>query len=140
MSFHTCMDFPGSSAGKESTCKAGDSGLNPGLGRPPGEGVGQPLWYAWASLVSQRIKNPPGQLHLAVQSCPTLCHSMDCSPPGSPSMGILQARKVECRASSLLQGNFLTQDSNRGLLHFRWILYQLSYQGSSPCTRMCVKK
>ena len=31
---------------------------------------------------------------------------------------------------SLLQGIFLTQESNCGLLHCRWILYQLSYQGS----------
>ena len=31
----------------------------------------------------------------------------------------------------LLQGIFLTQESNQGLLHYRWILYQLSYQGSS---------
>ena len=31
---------------------------------------------------------------------------------------------------SLLQGNFLKQESNLGLLHCRWILYQLSYQGS----------
>ena len=31
---------------------------------------------------------------------------------------------------SLLQGIFLTQQSNQGLLHCRWILYQLSYQGS----------
>ena len=31
---------------------------------------------------------------------------------------------------SLLQGNFLTQESNRGLLHCRQILYQLSYRGS----------
>ena len=30
---------------------------------------------------------------------------------------------------SLLQGIFLTQESNQGLLHCRWILYQLSYQG-----------
>ena len=29
-----------------------------------------------------------------------------------------------------LQGIFPTQESNRGLLHCRWILYQLSYQGS----------
>ena len=28
---------------------------------------------------------------------------------------------------SLLQGNFLTQELNWGLLHCRWILYQLSY-------------
>ena len=30
----------------------------------------------------------------------------------------------------LLQGIFPTQGSNRGLLHCRWILYWLSYQGS----------
>ena len=30
---------------------------------------------------------------------------------------------------SLLQGNFLTQELNRGLLHYTWILYQLSYLG-----------
>ena len=31
---------------------------------------------------------------------------------------------------SLLQGIFPTQESNQGLLYCRWILYQLSYQGS----------
>jgi len=31
---------------------------------------------------------------------------------------------------SLLQGIFLTQGSNPGLLHCRWILYQLSHKGS----------
>ena len=31
---------------------------------------------------------------------------------------------------SLLQGIFPTQESNQGLLHCRWILDQLSYQGS----------
>ena len=31
---------------------------------------------------------------------------------------------------SLLQRIFPTQKSNQGLLHCRWILYQLSYQGS----------
>ena len=31
---------------------------------------------------------------------------------------------------SLLQGIFLTQELNQGLLHCRQILYQLSYQGS----------
>ena len=39
------MDFPGGSAGKESTCNAGDLGLNPGLGRSPGEGEDYPLQY-----------------------------------------------------------------------------------------------
>ena len=35
--------FPGSSAGKEFACKAGDPGLIPGLRRSPGEGIGYPL-------------------------------------------------------------------------------------------------
>ena len=38
--------FPGSSAGKESTCKAGDLGLIPGLGKFPVEGKGYPLQYS----------------------------------------------------------------------------------------------
>ena len=51
---------------------------------------------------------------------------------------------------SLLQGIFLTQESNRGLLHCRWILYQLSYQGSldnmlkssdiTLLTKVCIAK
>ena len=49
----------GSSAGKESTCNAGDPGSIPGSGSSPGEGIGYPLQYSWASLVAQLIKNPP---------------------------------------------------------------------------------
>ena len=89
------------------------------------------------------------------QSCPTLCDPMDCIVHG-----ILQARTLEwvtfpfSRGSSqprgqtqvsLLQGIFPTRGLNpglpspgdlpypgidRGLLHCRQILYQLSYEGS----------
>ena len=45
--------FPGSSAGKESARNAGVPGLIPGSGRSPGEGLGYPLQYSWASLVAQ---------------------------------------------------------------------------------------
>ena len=31
----------------------------PGLGRSPGEEIGYPLQYSWASLVAQLVKNPP---------------------------------------------------------------------------------
>ena len=31
----------------------------------------------------------------SLQSCPTLCHPIDGSPPGSPVPGILQARTLE---------------------------------------------
>ena len=34
------------SDGKESVCIAGNPGLMPGLGRPPGEGNGNPLQYS----------------------------------------------------------------------------------------------
>ena len=40
------MSFPCGSAGKESTCSAGDLGSIPGLGRSPGEGKGYPLQYS----------------------------------------------------------------------------------------------
>ena len=36
----------------------------------------------------------------SLQSCPTLCNPMDCSPPGSPVPGILQARTLEWVAIS----------------------------------------
>ena len=44
---------------KESACDAGDPGLISGLGRSPGEGIGYPLQYSWASLVAQLVKNLP---------------------------------------------------------------------------------
>ena len=40
------LGFPGSSAGKESACNAGDLGSIPGLGRSPGEGNGYPRQYS----------------------------------------------------------------------------------------------
>ena len=51
--------FPDSSVGKESTCNEGDLGLIPGSERFPGEGIGYPLQYSWASFVTQLVKNPP---------------------------------------------------------------------------------
>ena len=58
------------------------------------------------------------------QLCPTLCDPMDCIVHGN-----LQARILEWVAFSLLQRIFPTQESNWSLLHCRWILYQLSYEG-----------
>ena len=51
--------FPGGSAGKESTCNAGDLGSIPRLGIFPGKGIGYPLQYPWASLVAQLVETPP---------------------------------------------------------------------------------
>ena len=38
--------FPGSLDGRESACNAGDLASIPGLGRSPGEGIGNPLQYS----------------------------------------------------------------------------------------------
>ena len=52
------LGFPDSSVDKESACNAGDPGSITGSGRSPGEGIGYPLQFSWAPLVSQMVKNP----------------------------------------------------------------------------------
>ena len=53
------LGFPDGSDSKESACNAGDLGSIPGLGRSPGEKIGYPFQYSWASLMAQTVKNPP---------------------------------------------------------------------------------
>ena len=50
------------------------------------------------------------------QSCLTLCNPMDCSPPGSSLLGILQAGDTGAGCYYLLHGIFLTRGSNWHLL------------------------
>ena len=57
--YKVLLGFPGSSAGKEFACNTGGSSSIPGSGRYPGEGMGYPTQYSWASLVAQMVKNPP---------------------------------------------------------------------------------
>ena len=44
------------------------------------------------------------------QSCPTLCNPMDCSPPGSSTRGILQARIRDWVAISSCRGSSRPRD------------------------------
>ena len=44
---------------KKFACNSGDPGSIPELGRSPGEGIGYPLQYSWASLVVRVVKNQP---------------------------------------------------------------------------------
>ena len=62
------MGFPGSSAGKESACNAGDSASIPESGRSPWEGIGYSLQYSWGSLVAQTVKNLPAMRETWVRS------------------------------------------------------------------------
>ena len=54
-------------------------------------------------------------------------------PPGKP-------KNTGVGSLSLLQWIFPAQELNRGLLHCRWILYQLSYQGSPDKPRQHIKE
>ena len=47
----------------------------------------------------------------SLQSCPTLCHPLDCSPPGSSVHGILQARILELVAISFPRGSYQPRSS-----------------------------
>ena len=40
-----------------------------------------------------------------LQSCPTLCKPVDCSPPGSSAHGILRARRLERAATPSSRGS-----------------------------------
>ena len=69
---------------------------------------------------------PPGNLpNLGIEPrFPTLqVDSLPVEPQGKP-------KNTGMGSLFLLQGIFPTQELNWGRLHYRWILYQLSYQGS----------
>ena len=65
---------------------------------------------------------------------PTLqADSLPAEPQGKP-------KNTGVGSLFLLQGIFLTQELNRGLLHGRWILYHLSYEGSPWYTLPKIKE
>ena len=47
---------------------------------------------------------------MSLQSCPILCNTMDCSPPGSSVQGILQARILEWVAMPSSRGSSRPRD------------------------------
>ena len=78
---------------------------------------------------------PPGNLPNPGMKprSPTLqADTLPSEPPGKP-------KNTGVGSLSLLQGNFLTQELNWGLLHCRQFLYQLSYQGSPKWSNLNFK-
>ena len=87
-----------------------------------------------------------------LQSCPTLCNPMDCSPPGSPVPGILQARTLEwvviqsevaqfCPTLSDPMDCSLPDSSVHGILQARileWATMASSRGSSQPRNQTCV--
>ena len=79
-------------------------------------------------MISLRTKKVKVKVKVLVtQSCPTLCDSTDCSPPGSSVQGIFQARILKWTAIPFSRRVFPTQGLNPGLLHFKQFLYHLSH-------------
>ena len=82
------------------------------------QGNSPSFWAHTANSITS-VKQPPTAAAVAAKSlrlCPTLCNQMDCSPPGSSVLGILQARMLEWGCHALLQEIFPTQGSNPHLL------------------------
>ena len=94
---------------------------------PAGKGgkltFGEGLLHArhFACHLISTLQNPESESH-SVVSDPLQLHGLH-SPWNSPG------QNTGVGSLSLLQGIFPPQGSNPGVLHCRWILYELSYQG-----------
>ena len=116
---------------------SGRQSLTPGNGRPEtpsGEGRERSLRqdpFHISNLVStQSYELQQGAADVmgvqesvkvkVAQSCPTLCDPIQS----------MEFSMLEWGAIPFTRVIFQTQGSNHGLLHCRWILYQLSHQGS----------
>ena len=94
---------------------------------PPGSSIHGDSPGKWVAMPSARGSS---QLRDRTQvSC--FADSLPSEAPGKP-------KNTGVGSLSLLQGIFLSQESNRGLLHCRWIPYHLSYQGSSFILYYCL--
>ena len=134
--------FPGGSGGKESTYNVGDPGSIPGSGSSLGEGNDSPLQYSclekshgWRNLVdckeSDRLSDFTFTfIFIKNEGCSVVSDSL--RPHGLYSPWNSPGQNIGVCILSLVQGIFLTQGSNPGLLHCRQILYQLSHKGCPP--------
>ena len=88
----------------------------------------------WEVIPSVWASESPGNSTLlkvkvkVAQSCPTLC-----DPMGYTVHGIFQARILEWITFPFFRRSSQPRESNPGLPHSRWILYQLSHK-ESLCT------
>ena len=93
-------------------------------------GILQARILEWVVVPFSRGIFPTQGLNPGLQHC--RADSLPAEPLGKP-------KNTGVGSLSLLQVIFWTQELNRFLLHCRWILYQLSYQGSPNAYRQMVK-
>ena len=84
----------------------------------------------WVALFSSRRSSQP---RVGPRSPALQADSLPAEPQGKP-------KNIGVSSLSLHQWIFPTQESNWGLSHCRWILYQLSYQGSKRDPKRIGKK
>ena len=85
-----------------------------------------PWHFSWQEYWSRLTCPPPGNLQnpgIEPRSPTLQTDSLHSEPPE-------KCKNTGVGSLSLLQGIFPTKESNQGLLHCRWIFYQLSYQGN----------
>ena len=83
-------------------------------------GIPQARMLEWVAFAFPRRSSQPRD---RIQVSTLQADSLPAEPQGKP-------KNSGVGSPSLLQQIFLTQEWNQGLLHSRWILYQLSYKGS----------
>ena len=89
---------------------------------------------AWVSWFKSYLPSPEWVSEV-VQSCPTLCHPVDCSPPGFSVHGILQARILEWVTISFSRGSRpwdQTRISHIGGRHFNLWATREAFSYSVP--------
>ena len=101
----------------------------------------KPMEVKWRSLSNVRLFVTLWTIQFMEFSRPEYFSRESSQPVIKPRSPALQAdsfpvepqgkpKNTGVSSLSLLQWIFPTQESNQGLLHCRWILYQLSYQAS----------
>ena len=115
------LRFPGGASSKKTPANAGDlrdAGSVPELGRVPGGGHSNSFQYSC-------LDNPRDMHAKLLQTCLTVCSHTDCSPPGSPVHGTLQARILHWVAMPSFWGSSQPRGSNLRLLGLLPLLHLL---------------
>ena len=121
LSKHTAFSgLPDGSAGKESACNAGNTGLIPGLGRSPREGNGNPLQYSCLENPTNRGAWQATVRGLQRQDLPAKHSARTVTGRGSRAARISPApNKPSCRLEkarpSVSPGFFISP-----LFHLKW--------------------
>ena len=115
-----CMGFPGSS------CNAGDRGSIPGLGSSPGEGIGYPFQYSWASLVAQMVKNLPA-MSRDLSSIPGLGRSPGGGHGNSLQYSCLENPHGQRSLAGCSPWSCKESDTTEQLSRVQYDAYQLNY-------------